>query len=433
MKTAVFWFRHDLRLNDNKGLYMALKEFDNVLPLFIFDDNIIGSLEADDARIEFIHQILGEINSRLNKFQSSLLIQKGEPVEVLKKVVKEYNAIAVFCNADHEPYGINRDNKIKDLLDSLNVRFHSFIDHLVMARNSVLKPDGTPYRVFTPYMRQWKNILNSSLPEYHPSEDLVSRFFKFKDPPPLPSLEQLGFKTSGLIMPWYDFNEELIRNYHQTRDYPALEGTSRLGPQIRFGAISIRELVKKVKDLNETYLNELIWREFYAMIAWHFPGSLYNSFEPRYDFIRWRNDEDEFERWKLGLTGYALVDAGMRQLNAIGYMHNRVRMVTASFLSKHLLIDWRWGEAWFARKLFDYQLSSNSGGWQWSAGTGADAAPYFRIFNPIQQQKKFDPDFEYIKKWVPEYSTPDYPPPIVDHKMARERCLKTFSEVNRML
>lgn len=425
---TIFWFRRDLRLHDNKGLYYALKSSGNVLPLFILDDNILDKLPRNDHRVEFFHRLLSEMDEVLRKAGSGLLVKKGKPLDIFRELLNEYDITGVFCNCDHEPYGEMRDKEVRQLLNEHRIPLHCSTDHLVMEKNDVLKNEGTPYLVFTPYSRKWKEVLSDEHLQHFPSEDFMEKFHKGKIPS-MPSLTQSGFTASGIPIPEAEISEHIISNYNDTRDFPALNGTSRLGPQLRFGNISIRQLVKVATALNQTFLNELIWREFYAMILWHFPHVTDNAFKPKYDHIKWRNNEKEFKRWTSGTTGYPMVDAGMRQLNATGFMHNRLRMITAGFLTKHLLTDWRWGETYFAEKLFDYELSSNNGGWQWCAGTGTDAAPYFRIFNPVEQQKKFDPNLDFVKLWIPEYGTDSYPAPVVDHKFARQRCLSAYKMV----
>ncbi len=427
MSLTIFWFRRDLRLNDNKAFFKALKSTENVLPLFIFDNDILDKLPRNDHRVAFIHNTLSGMDQALRKQGSGILVRKGKPFDVFKELLGEYQIDAVYCNADHEPYGMERDEKVRALLASHGIGFFQELDHLIFGKDQVLKADGSPYLVFTPYSRRWKELLESRYLAEFPSETLLEKCKKV-ELAPVPSLEEMGFEPAAMEMPVAVIDEDLIRNYHETRNFPAINGVSRLGTHLRFGTISLRKLVKIASELNETFLNELIWREFYAMILMHFPQVVSQSFRPEYDRIEWRNNEEEFERWKQGRTGFPMVDAGMRQLSATGYMHNRLRMVTASFLTKHLLIDWRWGEAWFAEKLFDFELSSNNGGWQWSAGTGTDAAPYFRIFNPMEQQKKFDPNEKFIKNWIPEFGTSDYPEPIVDHKQARERCLAAYKK-----
>lgn len=427
MKTqvAVFWFRRDLRLEDNAGLYHALQGGLPVLPLFIFDKNILGDLEdRDDARVTYIHdrvRLLGQQGS-------GIWVEYGEPAEVWKNLLNRFDIGAVYANRDYEPYAKDRDAAVGALLHAKGIPFHTYKDHVVFQYDEVLKDDGAPYTVFTPYSRKWKaRLKEEGIPDF-PSGNLLGNFWKDAPCQPVISLEEMGFSRSSLEIPSMSVPQGLIRNYDKTRDFPAIQGTSRLGVHFRFGAASVREKARKARELNETFLNELIWRDFYSMILAHFPHVVAAPFKKAYEAIEWRNNQAEFEAWREGRTGYPIVDAGMRELNATGYMHNRVRMITASFLTKHLLVDWRWGEAYFARKLLDFDLASNNGGWQWAAGCGTDAAPYFRVFNPHAQQEKFDPDLKYVKKWVPEYGTGRYPQPIVDHKMARERCLATYKE-----
>jgi len=422
----VFWFRRDLRLNDNAGLYHALKSGKPVLPLFIFDTEILDQLEdKDDARVTFIYQSLVEMNQQLKKLGSSLLIKNSTPKEAFTAILEEYQVDTVFTNQDYEPYAKQRDEEISKLLVDKRSKLCTYKDQVIFDKSEIVKADGKPYTVFTPYSRKWKAKLNDFYLKAYPVEKYLNNFFKIDLE--FPSLNAIGFETSTLPIPGKNY-KDIIADYAKTRDFPALEGTSRIGHHLRFGTLSIRELATEANKAEEkTWLNELIWRDFYEMILWHFPQTVDHSYKPEFDKIEWRNNEHEFEAWCKGETGYPLVDAAMRQLNTIGWMHNRLRMLTASFLCKHLLIDWRWGEHYFAQKLLDYDLASNVGGWQWAAGTGADAAPFFRIFSPAAQTKKFDPKLEFIKKWVPEYVDPfKYPAPIVDHQQARERCLAAF-------
>ncbi len=441
-KVNIFWFRRDLRLDDNAGLYHAMKGGHLVIPLFIFDREILDELEEKkDARVEFIRHTLADLKQELEDMGSSMLAYYGFPEKVWKELLQQYDIQAVYANRDYEPYARKRDKAVEELLQQHQIPFHTFKDHVIFEEDEVVKNDGSPYTVYTPYSRKWKQKLDSELVAMkgadgeeqqlsyflkpYPTEKYFSNFFKMP-PQPLPGLTEMGFEPTDISIPSKTVSRGLIKNYHKTRNFPALDGTSRLSVHFRFGTISIREKTRRARELNTKYLNELIWRDFYAMILAHFPHVAERSFRPKYDFIEWRNDEEEFRKWCEGKTGYPIVDAGMRELNATGYMHNRVRMITASFLTKHLLIDWRWGEAYFARKLLDFDLSSNNGGWQWAAGSGTDAAPYFRIFNPYSQQEKFDNNFEYIRKWVPEYGSPEYPEPMVEHKAARERCLEIY-------
>lgn len=431
MKPAVniFWFRRDLRLHDNAGLYHALRENKPVLPIFIFDKNILDELEdRADGRVEFIHKSLEQMQSQLAPSGSTLDIRYGFPLEVYQQLLEEYTIEKVFTNHDYEPYAKQRDEEIKNILNSRGVSFHTYKDQVILEKNEVLKDDGKPYTVFTPYSRKWKSILNEFYLKPYPNKRYFNNFYK-QPAKAIPSLEEMNFKKSGIAFPPSKWKQDVIKVYDQQRDIPSVNGTSRLSVHLRFGIVSIRQLAREAGILNETYLNELIWREFFQMILWHFPHVVGNAFKPEYDKIRWRNNEKEFEAWCKGLTGYPIVDAGMRELNSTGYMHNRVRMVVASFLTKHLLIDWRWGEAYFAKKLLDFDLAANNGGWQWAAGSGCDAAPYFRIFNPYLQTKKFDPELKYIRKWVPEFEEFTYPTPIVEHEFARKRCLEAYSSV----
>jgi deoxyribodipyrimidine photo-lyase len=424
---VAFWFRRDLRLDDNTGLIRALESGKQVLPVFIFDRNILDRLQdRDDARVSFIHQKLQHLDQELKGLGTRLLSGYGTPLDLLKKWVDQYGISEVFSNRDYEPYAIKRDREVADALAKLGVAFHAFKDQVIFERDEVIKPDGNPYSVFTPYSRRWKQALAEE-PPAPASIPASSRWY----PPvkaPMPSLAEMGFEHSSIPVPAPKLNTELLTAYAQKRDFPGQPGTSRLGIHLRFGTLSIRRLVLQARKHSETFLNELIWREFYQMILFHHPRVIDQAFKPAYDRIAWRHAPADFERWKLGMTGYPLVDAGMRELARTGFMHNRVRMVVASFLTKHLLLDWRSGEAWFAQKLLDFELASNSGGWQWAAGCGCDAAPYFRVFNPSSQAAKFDPKGEYIRKWVPEYGTPSYPLPMVEHAFARERVLKTFKE-----
>ncbi|MDQ6762468.1 MAG: DNA photolyase family protein [Bacteroidota bacterium] len=429
-KINIFWFRRDLRLNDNAGLYHALKSGLPVLPIFIFDTNILDKLEEKkDKRVEFIRHILVDIQKQLEEFKCALYIHYGTPEEAFKKLISEYLISTVYTNHDYEPYALERDEETNKLMHKNDIAFKTFKDQVIFEKDEVLKDDGKPYTVYTPYSKKWKETLTGFYLKSYPCKKYFKHFLAHT-PFSIPSLASMGFKEKDQDIPSKNPSETTIKNYNKTRNFPALEyGTSRLGIHLRFGTVSIREEVSKAKELNHTFLNELIWREFYMSILWHFPHvGHHKAFKPAYDNIEWRNNEDEFNKWCKGETGYPIVDAGMRQLNETGYMHNRVRMITGSFLCKDLLIDWRWGEAYFAQKLLDYDLAANNGGWQWVAGSGCDAAPYFRIFNPELQTKKFDKDLKYIKKWVPEFQEFTYPKPIVDHKEARERCLEVYKK-----
>jgi deoxyribodipyrimidine photo-lyase len=423
----IFWFRRDLRLEDNTGLFHALKSDEEVLPIFIFDEQILSQLPKDDARVTFIHQQLEKMQSQLKAIGKSLAVFHGNPIDVFQKMLAENQIKTVFINHDYEPYARKRDLELYQLFKDNTIEFKTSKDQVIFEKSEVVKDDGTPYVVYTPYANKWKaNFKKSSLENYN-SEDYLNKITHH--PYPFLNLSDIGFTTSSIKITPFDISNSLIDNYEATRNFPGVNKTSYLGVYLRFGAVSIRKMIAKaVESNNETFFKELIWREFFMQILWHFPHTTNKSFRPKYDTIVWENNEELFQKWCDGKTGYPFVDAGMRELNTTGHMHNRVRMIVASFLCKHLLIDWRWGETYFAQKLLDYEQSSNVGNWQWAAGSGVDAAPYFRIFNPTEQIKKFDKDLVYIKKWIPELQTSSYPKPIVDHKEARERCLKVYKE-----
>ena len=428
-KIAVFWFRRDLRLHDNAGLYRDLKSDLPVLPLFVFDRAILDQLDnKEDKRVTFIYQAISDLKKKLNELGSDIEVRYGLPIEIWKELLKKYEIAEVYTNHDYEPYAKDRDGEVADVLKENGVVFKTFKDQVIFEKQEVLTGQNTVYTVFTPYSKAWKAKLNDFYVSSYPTEKYFSKFYKTKINE-IPSLKDMEFIETDHSFPSDEVRSALIENYEETRNYPALPGTSRMGIHLRFGTVSIRDLARKAIEKSDTWLNELIWRDFYHQILWNFPQvGKGKAFRPDYDKIRWRDDEAEFKLWCEGKTGYPLVDAGMHELNETGFMHNRVRMVTASFLTKHLLIDWRWGEAYFAEKLLDYDLAANNGGWQWAAGSGTDAAPYFRIFNPMAQAAKFDSKGEYIKKWVPELNSLNYPAPIVDHKFARERCLKAYKE-----
>lgn len=424
----IFWFRRDLRLNDNHGLYKALSEGINVLPVFIFDSDILDKLiDPCDARVQFIHQQLEKINTKLKEFGSSLYVRKGNVADIFNELLQSFEIGKVYCNSDYEPYGINRDKQVEKLLAKKGIQFYTFKDHVIFEKGEVLKPDGKPYTVFTPYSRKWKEYFQDEILNAFPSESFLENFIQKEQS--LPSLADIGFRSSPIKALEILTGKERLQSYADTRNIPAIDGTSHVGPHLRFGTISIRNLVKQAISASETYLNELIWREFFMQILFHFPHSANENFNPKYNHVLWRNNEEEYRLWCEGQTGYPMVDAGMRELNETGHMHNRVRMVVASFLTKHLLIDWRWGEAYFASKLLDFELASNVGNWQWAAGTGCDAAPYFRVFNPSEQLKKFDPEMKYVRRWVPEVDDLNYlGKTIVDHAFARNRALETYKK-----
>lgn len=421
-KLIIFWFRRDLRIEDNKALSDALQRNIPVLPLFIFDSNIIDELETDDPRITFIYEQLERLSNVFKSFSSSIYVHRGVPEMVWTALLNEFDIEAVYANEDYEPYGIQRDAKIKELLEEKHVDFHLRKDHVIFAKGEVLKPDNSPYTIYTPYRNRWLNQFEASL---HLEQNPINTKAFYKCQIEFPQIETVGFVKSTIKVQPYSLTG--LNDYKINRDYPAKDRTSYLSPHLRFGTVSIRQIFKQSLE-NQQFIYELIWREFFMQILYHFPQVVCANFKPKYDSVAWRNKQSEFEKWKNGTTGYPIVDAGMRQLNATGYMHNRVRMITASFLCKHLLIDWRWGETYFASKLLDYELASNNGNWQWVAGTGCDAAPYFRVFNPTEQVKKFDTELSYIRKWVTELDTLEYPPPMVDHKLARERAIETYKK-----
>ena len=428
---AIFWFRRDLRLEDNHGLFEVLKNYKNVLPIFIFDPEILEKLPKNDARVNFIYNQLKDLNDSLGTNQK-INTYYDRPSQVFNQLISEFPIEAVYTNHDYEPYAIARDKAVSDILNQKNIAFKSFKDQVIFERNEVTKDDGLPYKVYTPYSKRWLCTFTEKHIEAYPSENLLKHLSKMDLNQWVP-LDAMGFTKSKLKIAPFKMDPQLIHLYEEKRNTPSVAGTSRLGPHLRFGTVSIRKVVKKaLKSSNITFLKELIWREFFMQILWHFPHTVTKSFKPQYEAIQWRNNKEEFTKWCQGETGYPLVDAGMRELNRTGFMHNRVRMLVGSFLCKHLLIDWRWGEAYFAQKLHDFELSSNVSNWQWVAGCGVDAAPYFRIFNPTTQITKFDKDHHYIKKWVPEYQELNYVKPIVDHKFARERCLEAYkSALNR--
>lgn len=422
---VIFWFRRDLRLEDNAALYYALKKHKEVQPIFIFDTDILSKLSnTQDPRITFIHDALTKLQDQLNELGSNLKVFYGRPKDVFQELIQN-GLSAVYSNRDYEPQAILRDKEIFEMCQGQDIAFISKKDQVIFDRDEVLKDNGEPYTVFTPYSKKWKVLINDFQKKSYPNQHYFQHFKKTQKVNII-SIEQLGFKVCRLTDANPEIDLSVIRTYDQTRDIPSIKGTSRLSVHLRFGTVSIRELVRIAEKNNAKWLDELIWRDFYQMILYHFPHTVDQSFKPKYDLIQWENNEAQFDAWCKGRTGYPIVDAGMRELNTTGYMHNRVRMIVASFLTKHLLIDWRWGERYFADKLMDFDLASNIGGWQWAAGSGCDAAPYFRVFNPYLQTEKFDPDLKYIKRWIPELNQHSYPEPIVDHKFARTRALDRY-------
>jgi len=430
-KVTIAWFRRDLRLHDNAALYHALKSNHPVVPVFIFDTNILNQLEdKNDRRVEFIHSALTEMQQQLQALGSSLEIYHTTPLEAFEQLLHKFEIAQVFTNHDYEQYAIDRDKAVGALLKDHQAALLTYKDQVIFEKDEVIKDDGKPYTVFTPYSKRWKATLTNFYLQSYPAKKYYSNFYQHPQQlSGVPSLQSIGFIATGEPFPSREPARSVLLQYKEQRDYPAIEGTSHLGIHLRFGTISIRELATQANRLNETYLNELIWRDFYHMILWHFPQVRKgNAFRKEYDLISWRNNVAEFDKWCEGQTGYPIVDAGMRELNSTGFMHNRVRMIVASFLTKHLLIDWRWGEAYFAKKLLDFDYAANNGGWQWAAGSGCDAAPYFRVFNPTLQTEKFDKDLQYIRKWVPEFDSFNYTPPIVQHEVARKRALEVYGK-----
>ncbi|MDG2313770.1 MAG: deoxyribodipyrimidine photo-lyase [Flavobacteriaceae bacterium] len=424
-KVVLFWFRRDLRLEDNAGLYAALNGPFPVLPIFVYDTAILEKLPKKDARLDFIHTSIAHLQKQLQPLGKSMTTFQGNPLQVIEKLLDTFAVQKVVTNRDYEPYARDRDSKIASFLESKGIEFETHKDHVLFEKSEVTKDDGLPYKVYTPYSRKWMAALDNTGIKHFPSENCLERLLAYDQA--LLTLEKIGFSEASHRAPAYNISNDIIDQYEARRNFPAVAGTSKLGVHLRFGTVSTRKMVEKAKKSNDiTFLKELIWREFFQQILWHFPHTQTDCFKPQYERLEWRNNEDEFKKWCEGKTGYPFVDAGMRELNATGFMHNRVRMLVGSFLCKHLLIDWRWGEAYFAEKLLDYEMASNVGNWQWVAGCGVDAAPYFRVFNPTDQIKKFDKAHEYIKKWVPEYQELNYPMPIVEHKMARERCLEVY-------
>jgi deoxyribodipyrimidine photo-lyase len=426
-KVSICWLRRDLRLTDNTALYQALKSPYPVLLLFIFDKNILDQLDDKrDKRVAFIHETLFEINKEIVKYGSSVLMIHNKPAATFEHLVETYDIKEIFLNHDYEPYAIERDQQIKEFAKLHNISFHTYKDQVIFEKAEVLKSDQTPYTIFTPYANTWKQKYKEKEEIFYPSEKWLHNLIK-TDPFAFPSLSEIGFEDIKSTISQPEINEELIRQYSDYRNIPSVEGTSKIGIHLRFGTVSVRQITRTASQLSEQWLNELIWREFFMMILCHFPQVVHHNFKRKYDAIKWRNNEHEFELWCQGKTGYPLVDAGMRQLNETGWMHNRVRMIVASFLCKLLLIDWRWGEAYFAQKLLDYELASNNGNWQWAAGSGCDSAPYFRIFNPSEQIRKYDPELKYIKRWIHDFR-PGYIEPVVEYKLARSRALEVYKK-----
>jgi deoxyribodipyrimidine photo-lyase len=434
-KLVIFWHRRDLRLHDNAGLYQALKHAQatnlRVLPLFIFDCEILDKLrDKADRRVVFIHQALLRMQTQLHPLGARMEVAYGLPLEVWPSLLEKYEVEAVFTNRDYEPYAQARDKAVYELLKARGIPFHGAKDHVIFEKTEILSGALQPYTVYTPYKNRWLATLTPEHLAPRPSETLFDHLCRDGQTTHMPSLADMGFAESeSAAFPAEVVPDSLIEAYGEQRNFPSRVSTSRLGVHLRFGTISIRALARKAQSLSDTFLAELIWRDFYQQVLYNFPQVATQALKPAYDTIAWRGDakaQEDFTAWCTGQTGYPIVDAGMRELNATGFMHNRVRMIVANFLTKHLLLDWHWGEAYFAEKLLDFDLASNNGGWQWAAGSGCDAQPYFRIFNPYEQTRKFDPDLAYIRQWVPEFEQTTYPKPIVEHTFARNRALAVY-------
>lgn len=424
---TILWLRRDLRLDDHAAIDYAIKQGRKILMLFIFDENILKNLDKNDKRVSFIYQVIKSLNDNLNFFATRVCLRKGQPANVLRDLLNQYNIHEVVATNDYEPYANLRDREVAEMLADSNIGFTTLKDQVIFERDEILNNSNAAFKVYTPYAARWRDKLTSEHFKEKKYTLKAEYFIGEKDiHSDVNSLKDISFREQENMFIKAEIDDNKIRHYSENRDKPYIDGTSLLGVHLRFGTISLGKLVAKASELNQTFLNELIWREFFIQILWHYPNVENEAFKHDYRFIKWRNNEEEFNKWCVGKTGYPFVDAGMRQLNETGFMHNRVRMVAASFLTKHLLIDWRWGEKYFADKLMDFDLASNNGNWQWAAGTGCDAAPYFRIFNPITQAEKFDPQYIYIKKWVKEFGTTQYPKPVIEHIFARNRCLETY-------
>lgn len=423
----VVWLRRNLRIEDNPIIQKAAKDDLPILLLFIFDKNILSKLAKDDARVDFIHRTLEKLRTQLQSYKASILCVHGFPDEIIRKLIKSVRINAIFHAEDFEPAAKLRDDKIKEIAQESGIAVYTALDHVIFHPSSVLNKQGRPYLVYTPYYRAWKEKFVQNLDFL--CQQKSNEFQGIEADFDIPTLKEIGFAPTPIALPQATVDRTLMETYKERRDFPAQDAASRLGLHLRFGTISPLQLaLEAAKTTDDTFLKQLIWREFFIQIMYHFPESMNAAFKPAYRNMPWRFDEGQFDRWKAGQTGIPIVDAGMRELIATGTMHNRVRMIAASWLTKNLLIDWRLGERYFAEKLLDFELASNVGNWQWVAGTGVDAAPYFRIFNPHSQAKKFDPQGAYIRKWVPEFDSLTYTAPMIDYKASRERCLAFYKE-----
>jgi|SRR6476661_159510 len=433
MKICLFWHRRDLRIHDNAGLAAALDSGLPVLPLFIYDSDILTQLpDKADARLTFIYDQVERLATETETAGGTFLARYGRPAEVLAQLADELDIAAVHTNEDYEPYARQRDGEVGEMLAQRGIAFYLYKDQVVFAKDDIMTKSGTVPKVFGAYHKAYLERLTDELLLPYGSQDAfraenLHRLTKAQAGT-RPTLEELGFERREQYSPTVELPaEDVVRNYHRTRDTPALtNGTTRLSVQLRFGTVSVRQAMRQARALNPKLLAEIIWRDFFMMLLWHFPGTATEAYDPKMRAIPYRNNEDEFRAWCEGHTGYPLVDAGMRELNATGYLPNRVRMTVAGFLVKHLFIDWRWGERYFADKLLDYELAINVGNWQWMAGTGAVAAPWFRVYSPQNQLEQVDPELKYVKSWVPELGTAGYPAPIVEHKFARDRAVEAI-------
>ncbi len=422
-RLTLFWHRRDLRIEDNCGLFNALEAHPNVQPFFIFDTDIINEFNhKPDRRLSFIYDTIAALKSEYQKHGADLWVLHGKPLDIINQLTKQHPVNALYCNTDYEPYATQRDQQIANFCKLNGIAFHAYKDQVIYEKSEIVKANGQPYTVFTPYKNQWLHVFSQQSLKIYQLNPLLQNLSK-AIASPMPPKNEFGFIYTPHNVQKPNIEAATLQQYGLTRNALHLNGTSRVSVHLRFGTISIRSLVQKALKYPD-YLNELIWREFYMQWLWHYPQVVTQSFKPQYDKIAWNQRDNDFEKWCQGQTGYLIVDAAMNQLLQTGFMHNRARMIVASFLTKHLLTDWRKGEAFFARHLTDYELSSNVGGWQWAAGSGCDAAPYFRIFNPTLQAQKFDPHGAYIQQW----NTNIQAPPIIDHHFARQRCLSAYKK-----
>jgi deoxyribodipyrimidine photo-lyase len=470
MDTALFWFRRDLRIADNAGLYHALKSARRVHCVFVFDTDILDALaNKADRRVEFIHGCVTALREALQKAGGDLMVQHGRARDLVPQLAKSIGADAVFTNEDYEPTAVQRDQAVERVLKKSAIAFFACKDHVLFAKDEVMTQAHTPYTVFTPYKSACLKKLDAFYLSAYPTENYLSRLARPGATTTVPALEDMGFEvtnlknlgikpgTQGALQVLDDFLQR-IDDYRDKRDFPALKGVSYLSAHNRFGTVSIRHLARLAVERRsagaDTWLSELIWRDFYFQILYHFPHVCDSAFKPKYKDLAFENDKSLFAAWCEARTGYPIIDAAMRQINQTGFMHNRLRMIVASFLTKDLLIDWRWGEKYFADHLNDFDLAANNGGWQWAASTGCDAQPYFRIFNPVSQSQRFDPVGKFIRRYLPQLAQvpdkfihapwmmspleqqmahcvigKDYPACVVEHDVARHKALTLYKSV----